>query len=185
MLHKCMFSGSGGQGSALMAKMVCLGAIKENLKVVMTQTYGIEQRGGDSTAYVVVSDEPIGSPIVENDATIAVALSQSIYDNCFDGVVPGGMLFTNSSMVESPKNADGFEQLSIPVSDMAVELGTVRCANMIMLGAVIAGTGVLKLETIEEVVNETFGAKKPKLVGLNIDALRTGYAAVKKESGNE
>ena len=80
MLHKCMFSGSGGQGSALMAKMVCLGAIKENLKVVMTQTYGIEQRGGDSTAFVIVSDEPIGSPIVENDADIAVAQSWADQD---------------------------------------------------------------------------------------------------------
>ena len=50
MLTKCMFSGSGGQGSALMAKLVCLASIKEGLKVVMTQTYGIEQRGGDSTA---------------------------------------------------------------------------------------------------------------------------------------
>ncbi|WP_319543463.1 2-oxoacid:acceptor oxidoreductase family protein [uncultured Pseudodesulfovibrio sp.] len=185
MLHKCMFSGSGGQGSALMAKMVCLGAIKENLKVVMTQTYGIEQRGGDSTAFVIVSDEPIGSPIVENDATVAVALSQSIYDNCLEGVVPNGKLFTNSSMVENPKDTGSFEQICLPVSDMGVELGTVRCANMVMLGAVLAGTGILKLETIEEVVNETFGAKKPKLVGLNIDALRTGYAAVKKEAGNE
>ncbi|WP_319468703.1 2-oxoacid:acceptor oxidoreductase family protein [uncultured Pseudodesulfovibrio sp.] len=185
MLHKCMFSGSGGQGSALMAKMVCLGAIKEDLKVVMTQTYGIEQRGGDSTAYVIVSDEPIGSPIVENDADIAVALSQSIYGNCVEGVVPGGKLFTNSSMVEEPKDADGFEQFFLPVSDTAVELGTVRCANMVMLGAVIAGTGILKMETVEEVINDFLGAKKPKLVGLNIDALRTGYAAVKKESGNE
>ncbi|MDD4648756.1 MAG: 2-oxoacid:acceptor oxidoreductase family protein [Desulfoplanes sp.] len=185
MLHKCMFSGSGGQGSALMAKMVCLGAIKENLKVVMTQTYGIEQRGGDSTAYVIVSDEPIGSPIVENDADIAVALSQSIYDNCFEGVVSGGMLFTNSSMVKTPKDAVGFEQIPLPASDTAVELGTVRCANMIMLGAVLAGTGILKMETIENVLKETLGVKKPKLVGLNINALRTGYDAVKKESGNE
>jgi len=184
MLHKCMFSGSGGQGSALMAKMVCLGAIKENLKVVMTQTYGIEQRGGDSTAYVIVSDEPIGSPIVENDADIAVALSRSIYDNCFEGVVPGGMLFTNSSMVETPKDADGFDQVLLAASDTAVKLGTVRCANMIMLGAVLAGTGVLKLETMEEVVKELLGAKKPKLVGLNIEALHTGYAAVNKEACN-
>ncbi|WP_419781823.1 2-oxoacid:acceptor oxidoreductase family protein [Maridesulfovibrio sp.] len=179
MLHKCMFSGSGGQGSALMAKIVCLGAIKEGLKVVMTQTYGIEQRGGDSTAFVIVSDETIGSPIVENDANVAVALSQSIYNNCFEGVVPGGKLFTNSSIVEKTKEADGFEQKILPVSDMAVELGTVRCANMVMLGAVLAGTGMLKLETAEEVVRETFGAKKPKLVDLNIEALRTGYAAVK------
>ena len=75
MLVKCMFSGSGGQGSALMAKLVCEGAMRENLKVVMTQTYGIEQRGGDSTAFIIISDEAIGSPIVENDATIAVALN--------------------------------------------------------------------------------------------------------------
>ena len=95
MLVKCMFSGSGGQGSALMAKLVCEGAMRENLKVVMTQTYGIEQRGGDSTAFIIISDEAIGSPIVENDATIAVALSQSIYEQCLHGVAPGGMLFTN------------------------------------------------------------------------------------------
>jgi len=184
MLHKCMFSGSGGQGSALMAKMVCLGAIKENLKVVMTQTYGIEQRGGDSSAFVIVSDGPIGSPIVENDATIAVALSQSIYDNCFESVVPEGKLFTNSSMVEETKEAAGYDQVLLPVSDMGVELGTVRCANMVMLGAVLAETNLLKLETIEEVVNEVFGAKKPKLVGLNVDALRAGCAAVNKEAAN-
>lgn len=184
MLHKCMFSGSGGQGSALIAKMVCLGAIKENLKVVMTQTYGIEQRGGDSTAFVIVSDEPIGSPIVENDATIAVALSQSIYGNCFDSVVPGGKLFTNSSMVESPKDEDGFDQVFLPVSDMGVELGTVRCANMVMLGAVLAETQLLKLETVEAVVNDLFSVKKPKLVGLNLTALRTGYEAVNKEADN-
>ncbi|MFR0876021.1 MAG: 2-oxoacid:acceptor oxidoreductase family protein [Bilophila wadsworthia] len=81
MLVKCMFSGSGGQGSALMAKLVCEGAMRENLKVVMTQTYGIEQRGGDSTAFIIISDEAIGSPIVENDATIAVALVV-IYEQC-------------------------------------------------------------------------------------------------------
>ena len=62
MLVKCMFSGSGGQGSALMAKLVCEGAMRENLKVVMTQTYGIEQRGGDSTAFIIISDEAIGRP---------------------------------------------------------------------------------------------------------------------------
>lgn len=181
MLRKCMFSGSGGQGSALMAKMVCLGAIKENLKVVMTQTYGIEQRGGDSTAYVIVSDKPIGSPIVENDADIAVALSQSIYDNCFEGVAPNGTLFTNTSMVEAPKEAQSFKQVLLPVSDTAIEIGSGRSANMVMLGAVLAGTGLLKLETVEEVVRETMGKKKPQLLELNINALRAGYAAMNKE----
>lgn len=130
MLVKCMFSGSGGQGSALMAKLVCEGAMRENLKVVMTQTYGIEQRGGDSTAFIIISDEVIGSPIVENDATIAVALSQSIYEQCLHGVAPGGMLFTNASLVENPGTAEGFTQILLPVSEIAVEVGSVRSVNM-------------------------------------------------------
>ena len=144
MLVKCMFSGSGGQGSALMAKLVCEGAMRENLKVVMTQTYGIEQRGGDSTAFIIISDEAIGSPIVENDATIAVALSQSIYEQCLHGVAPGGMLFTNASLVENPGTAEGFTQILLPVSEIAVEVGSVRSVNMVMLGAVIAKTKLLK-----------------------------------------
>ncbi len=157
MLTKCMFSGSGGQGSALMAKLVCLASIKEGLKVVMTQTYGIEQRGGDSTAYVIVSDGPIGSPIVEKDATVAVALSKSIYDLCFEGTAPGGTLFCNTSLVEEPRAPEGFVQVG--------------------LGAVLARTGLLKLETVEQVLTETMGAKKPALLEMNIKALHTGYEA--------
>ena len=177
MLTKCMFSGSGGQGSALMAKLVCLAAIREGLKVVMAQTYGIEQRGGDSTAYVIVSDEPIGSPIVEKDATLAVALSKSIYDLCFEGSAPGGSLFYNSSLVEEPRQPDGFEQIGLPVSDMAMKVGSVRAANMVMLGAVLGRSGLLRLESVEEALKETMGAKKPALLEMNIKALHAGYEA--------
>ena len=175
MLVKCMFSGSGGQGSALMAKLVCEGAMRENLKVVMTQTYGIEQRGGDSTAFIIISDEAIGSPIVENDATIAVALSQ-----CLHGVAPGGMLFTNASLVENPGTAEGFTQILLPVSEIAVEVGSVRSVNMVMLGAVIAKTELLKRETIMAVLEETMGRKKPELLEFNIKAFNAGYEAAGK-----
>lgn len=180
MLVKCMFSGSGGQGSALMAKLVCEGAMRENLKVVMTQTYGIEQRGGDSTAFIIISDEVIGSPIVENDATIAVALSQSIYEQCLHGVAPGGMLFTNASLVENPGTAEGFTQILLPVSEIAVEVGSVRSVNMVMLGAVIAKTKLLKRETIMAVLEETMGKKKPELLEFNIKAFNAGYEAAGK-----
>lgn len=179
MLYKCMFSGSGGQGSALMAKIVCQGAMKENLRVVMTQTYGIEQRGGDSTAFVIVSDEPIGSPIVEQDANIAVGLSQTTYHSCFTGTVPGGTLFCNTSLVENPEQEKDFTQVRLPVSDMAVEQGSVRCANMVMLGAVIKHTGMLKKETVESTIAEALGSK-PALLDMNIKAFQAGYDAVVK-----
>ena len=180
MLFKCMFSGSGGQGSALMAKMVCEGAMAENLRVVMTQTYGIEQRGGDSTAFVIIADEPIGSPIVENDANVAVGLSQSTYQNCFEGTAQGGTLFCNTSLVEKPGQEQGFTQIKLPVSDMAVECGSVKCANMVMLGAVIQKTGMLKKETVETVIREQLGHKKPELAELNLKAFQTGYEAAAK-----
>lgn len=178
MLFKCMFSGSGGQGSALIAKIVCKGAMEENLRVVMTQTYGIEQRGGDSTAFVILSDEPIGSPIVEQDANVAVGLSQTTYQSCFEGTCKGGVLFCNSSLVENPGQEDGFEQVKLPVSDMAVELGNVKGANMVMLGAVVKKTGMLKKEPVEHVIEKLLGAKKPQLVEPNLKAFRAGYDAV-------
>lgn len=180
MLVKCMFSGSGGQGSALMAKLVCQGAMEENLKVVMTQSYGIEQRGGDSTANIIISDEPIGSPIVENDATVAVALSQSIYEASFHGVAPGGLLFTNSSLVEKPHEAQGFRQVLVPASELAVEAGSVRCANIVMLGAVVAVANILKKETIEAVLKATMGQKKPELLELNTRAFHRGLEAAQR-----
>ena len=174
MLVKCMFSGSGGQGSALMAKLVCEGAMRENLKVVMTQTYGIEQRGGDSTAFIIISDEAIGSPIVENDATIAVALSQSIYEQCLHGVAPGGMLFTNASLVENPGTAEDFTQILLPVSEIAVEVGSVRSVNMVMLGAYAKGSAALSLDDLKKSITRKF-AKKPAMVEMNLQALDRGY----------
>lgn len=181
MLYKCMFSGSGGQGSALMAKMTCHGAIREGKKVVMTQTYGIEQRGGDSTAYVIISDEQIGSPIVENDANVVCALSPSTYELCYEGVAPGGLLFCNTSIVKEPKESDKFRQIFLPVSDMAVEIGSIRSANMVMLGAMIHVTGMLRRETIEQVLAEDLGKKKPALLDANIKALQAGWDAAPKE----
>lgn len=176
MRTKCTFSGSGGQGSALLAKLICKGAMKQELQVVMTQTYGIEQRGGDSTGYVVVSDSRIGNPLVENDADVSVALSPTIYDGCVDGSAIGGLVLTNSSLITEIREREGVKQVLIPASDVAVELGSVRCANIVMLGAVLEATKVLTFETVEEVLRELMGVKKPVLLEMNLKALEKGRA---------
>ncbi len=179
MRYKCAFSGSGGQGAALMAKLTCLAAIKESLQVVMTQTYGIEQRGGDSTGFVIISDQPIGNPLVESDADVAVSLSQSMYAQSLGDVKPGGRLFYNSSLVDEVQSRDDIEQIPVPVSALAQELGNVRCANIIMLGAVIELTGMLKEASVAEALRETMGTKKAALLELNLAALKKGLTAVK------
>jgi 2-oxoglutarate ferredoxin oxidoreductase subunit gamma len=182
MRYKCAFSGSGGQGAALMAKLTCLAGIKENKQVVMTQTYGIEQRGGDSTGYVIISDESIGNPIVESDADVAVAMSESIYQSTLETVRPGGILFINSSLIKKQLTRPEVRQVHIPVSEIAQEMGNVRVANIIMLGAVMKITGMLKTDSVVEALTDTLGKKKAALLEINIVALSKGVEAAMKET---
>ena len=109
-----------------------------------------------------------------------VAVFLAIYEQCLHGVAPGGMLFTNASLVENPGTAEGFTQILLPVSEIAVEVGSVRSINMVMLGAVIAKTKLLKRETIMAVLEETMGRKKPELLEFNIKAFNAGYEAAGK-----
>lgn len=182
MKYKCAFSGSGGQGAALMAKLICLAGIKDNKQVVMTQTYGIEQRGGDSTGFVILSDEAIGNPIVESDADVAVAMSESIYQAALESVIPGGTLFVNSSLVEKQLTRPEVKQVHLPVSDMAQKMGNVRVANIIMLGAVIRATGMLSADSVSGALTDTLGKKKAALLEVNLAALNKGITAMEKEA---
>jgi 2-oxoglutarate ferredoxin oxidoreductase subunit gamma len=182
MQYKCAFSGSGGQGAALMAKLACLAGIKDNKQVVMTQTYGIEQRGGDSTGYVILSDEAIGNPIVEADADVAVAMSESIYQTTLESVKSGGTLFVNSSLVEKQLTRPEVKQVRLPVSAMAQEMGNTRVANIIMLGAVITATGMLSGDAVRAALTDTLGKKKAAQLEVNLSALNKGIEVAEKET---
>jgi len=178
MQWKCVFSGSGGQGSALLAKLTCQAGIADQLKVVMTQTYGIEQRGGDSTAFVIVSDAPIGNPLVEADADLGIALSPSTYDMCLASMGSGGRLYYNSSLIKEEKPVPGLTQVPLPASEMAVEAGgSPRGLNLVLLGAAVSGTKFLKAESVEEALKESIGAKKPALLESNLASFKAGLAA--------
>jgi 2-oxoglutarate ferredoxin oxidoreductase subunit gamma len=178
MQYKCVFSGSGGQGSALLAKIVCQAGIKEDLKVLMTQTYGIEQRGGDSTAFVIISDSPIGNPLVEEDGNLGIALSLSTYELCLSNMGEGGRLFYNSSLIKEEKPGKGVTQIGLPASEIAINAGgSPRGLNLVMLGAAVAGTKFLKAETVEKVLAETVGHKKPELLEANLASFRAGLTA--------
>ena len=177
MKYKCAFSGSGGQGAAMMAKLACLAGIKDNKQVVMTQTYGIEQRGGDSTAFVIVSDQPIGNPLVEGDADLGIALSPSTYELCLASMGSGGRLYYNSSLIKDEKSVAGLTQIAVSASEMAITAGgSPRGLNLVMLGAAVAGTGFVKAETVEKVLAESIGKKKPQLLESNLASFRAGLA---------
>jgi len=167
--HKMFFAGLGGQGIMLMGQMVGSAAIHEDKESTFFPSYGPEMRGGTANCTVIVSDKPISNPVIsESDVVVAMTLPSMLK---FEPTLkPGGIMFINTSMIhQAPKRSD-ITVYEIPVSDMANELGNPRVANIIMLGAFVRVTNIVRSEDIEEVIREFFGTKGTDLVELNLKA---------------
>ena len=167
--HKMFFAGTGGMGILLMGQMVGSASIYEDKESTFFPSYGPEMRGGTANCTVIVSDKPISSPVIyESDCVVAMTLPSLLK---FEPTLkPGGILFVNTSMIhQAPKRSD-ITVYEIPVSDMANEMGNPRIANMIMLGAFVRKTNIVRAEDVEEVIREFFGTKGAELVELNLKA---------------
>ncbi|NLB29047.1 MAG: 2-oxoacid:ferredoxin oxidoreductase subunit gamma [Clostridiales bacterium] len=168
---KMFFAGSGGQGVILMGQMVTFAAMFENKATTYYPSYGPEMRGGTANCTVIVSDREVSCPLIfEADCVIAMNLPSLIK---FESLVkPGGTLLINSSIVDRSATRTDIRVLEIPTTEIARdEIGNVKCANMVMLGAAIRATDVVKQETIERVMREkAFTGKKAEMIDLNIKA---------------
>ena len=169
MAKKMFFAGSGGQGIMLMGQMVASAAILEDKATTFFPSYGPEMRGGTANCTVIVSDKPISNPVIsESDCVVAMTLPSLLK---FEPTLkPGGSLFINTSMVHQKAKRSDITVYEIPVSDLANEMGDPRVANMIMLGAFVRKTNIVRAEDVEEVIREFFGAKSQELVELNLKA---------------
>lgn len=176
MRKKIVFAGSGGQGVISMATLTCLAAIECNWNAVMSQTYGIEQRGGTAVGFVVISDEPIGSPIIEEDADICCLMHPMIINGHLKDAAPGGMVLYNSSLIKSEPQRDYVELLPVSATDIARELGEIRAANMVAMGKMCAQTDLFSLDALYAALAKMLGEKKKHLVEINQKALEVGYA---------
>ena len=167
--HKMFFAGLGGQGIMLMGQMVGSAAIHEDKESTFFPSYGPEMRGGTANCTVIVSDKPISNPVIsESDVVVAMTLPSMLK---FEPTLkPGGIMFVNTSMVHQKPKRNDITVYEIPVSDMANELGNPRVANIIMLGAFVRKTNIVRAEDIKEVIREFFGTKGTDLVELNLKA---------------
>ncbi len=134
-------------------------------------------RGGTANCSVVLSDKPVGSPVFAHPTEL-IALNEPSLVKFEEGVVPGGMVFVNSDVVTDKVSRTDLTAYYIPCSQIADEVGNPKVSNMVMLGAYVAGTKVLKAETIEKMIQEMFTGAKAKFVPLNIEAFRRGMACV-------
>lgn len=178
MTHEIIIAGFGGQGVMAMGKILVEAALKEGKNVSWLPSYGPEMRGGTANCNVIVSDEPVGSPVV-SEATAALILNRPSLDKFEADVIPGGVLIINSSLIDKKATRDDIKVYYVPANDIANELGTGKIANMVMLGAYLQASGAAKQDTIMEIITEIFSGKKASVIPINKEALVRGAACIK------
>ena len=181
MKKEIILSGFGGQGVMSIGKNLVEAGMAEGLNVTWAPSYGPEMRGGTANCSVVLSEDPVGSPVFSHPTEL-IAMNSPSLAKFGPKVVPGGTIFINSSVVKELPDRKDVTVYQVPCDDIATKLGNQKVANMIMLGAYVEATKSLKPDTIHTMIQEIFTGRKAKLVPLNIEAFETGRRLVSGES---
>ena len=175
MQNEVQFAGFGGQGIMLMGQIMAQTAMQQGYEVVWIPSYGPEMRGGTAYCTVVISDRPIGSPIIRNPKHL-VAMNRPSLEKFAPSVKSGGTIFINSSIISIDAGRDDVDVVKVPIIEIAKELGNVRTANIIALAAFVSRSQVVDFERLRESVKAKF-ANKEKLIPINMKALEEGKKA--------
>jgi 2-oxoglutarate ferredoxin oxidoreductase subunit gamma len=174
MLIKTVFSGFGGQGVIMMGYLLATAGMYEEKNVTCLPSYGAEVRGGTANCTVAISTEEIASPIASEPefAVLMNTPSLILYQN---QVQTGGTIFLNSSMIDDKPIRGDLDIFEVPVNELVKPLGQDKVANMVMLGAFMKKSGLVSLETMNQVLKDTFTSKNPAIIKLNKQALQLGF----------
>ena len=169
-----LIAGFGGQGILFAGKVLAYAGLLEERQVSWLPSYGPEMRGGTANCSIILSDTTIGSPIVDKP-DILIAMNLPSLDKYENAVVPGGFLFVDSSLIARKVERSDANVYYIPATALASEKGLDTLANMILLGHVLAKTGVVPFEDIEKALRKVVSAKHANLLEKNLEAIRLGY----------
>ena len=176
MQHGAIFAGFGGQGLLFCGHVLAEAALLEGKHVTWMPSYGPEMRGGTASCTVVVSDRPIGSPILDEADTV-VALNPPSLARFESTVAPKGLLIVNTSLIEAEPTRHDIEVLAMPCTGIASEVGDVRLVSIVALGGLVAYRPVVRAESVRRALMEMLGARKRDLLQLDLAAFDRGYEA--------
>ncbi|ABS59980.1 MULTISPECIES: 2-oxoacid:acceptor oxidoreductase family protein [Fervidobacterium] len=179
MTTRMIFAGFGGQGVMLMGQIISLASMIEGKNVTWMPSYGPEMRGGTANCTVVVSDEPVASPVTDK-AEVVVAMNIPSLLKFEPYVVENGYLFLNQSVIDRESKRNDINVLKIPCNEIADEIGNLKVANMVMLGAVVGATNVVSTESIFKAIEKKLSGGKTALIEVNKQAIMRGYELAKK-----
>jgi len=175
--ERVIVAGFGGQGVMLMGQILSYAATEEDLNTAWIPSYGPETRGGTANCSVVISKPRINSPVVSEPDTLIV-LNQPSLDKFEKKLKKGGKLLVNKSLIDTKDIRDDVELYAVDCNKIALDIGNLKVANMVMLGAYIALTGIFEKEAIFNVFDKIFTGAKSKLIDLNKQAIEAGIKAV-------
>ena len=168
-----LIAGFGGQGVLFAGKLLAYKGLLENRQLSWLPSYGPEMRGGTANCNVILSDVPVGSPIITTpDVLIAMNLPSLI--KYIDTVAPGGQVYIDSSLIDAKVERDDVEVFYVPATQMAKDEGISTLANMIIVGHLLENHPELSFDGVEEVVEKLVPPKKAALKELNMKALNLG-----------
>lgn len=168
-----LFAGFGGQGILFSGKFLAYKGLTEDKQVSWLPSYGPEMRGGTASCSVIVSDTPVGSPIVSKP-DVLIAMNLPSLDKYEDSVVPGGMIFVDSTLIERKVKRDDITVYYIPATRLASDNKTPTLANMIIVGKVLAALGEFDEEKVTNALKKVISAKRADMLDTNLNVMRLG-----------
>jgi len=173
-----IIAGFGGQGVMLIGNLLAQAGMEHGLEVSFIPVYGAEMRGGTANCSVIVSDEPVASPLVDK-ADVIVAMNRPSLDKFEEHVKPGGVLVINSSIIDRKAVRDDITVVYCDANGIAESIGNPKGANVAILGATLAKAPVTSVESMMEAIRIELGEKKARFLEGNKKALLAGMEAAK------
>lgn len=177
MYQGIIMSGFGGQGIVSGGIMLAYAGMMDGKNVTFFPAYGAEMRGGTANCSVVVSTDPVASPVVGNPDSILIMNEPSLA-RFEPSLKQAGLLFLNTSLVASRPTRTDISVFEVPANDIAEELGNIKAANMVMLGAYVKKTGVIKIKTLKDSIKKVYVRATEKMIETNRKAIDRGAAVV-------
>ena len=169
-----LIAGFGGQGVLFAGKLLAYKGLVSDKQVSWLPSYGPEMRGGTANCSVIISDEPVGSPIVAKP-DILVAMNLTSLEKYEKDVVSGGIIIVDSTLIAKKVERTDVTTYYVPATKLANDEGFSTLANMILMGKLMKASDMLGFDGIEETVKKVVPPKKANLIDINIKALKTGY----------
>lgn len=178
MIERIIVAGSGGQGIILLGKILAEAAMRSGKHVTWLPSYGAEVRGGTAHCMVIISDEEIGSPCIDKADTLIIMNGFSI-EKFKSRIKNGGLLILNASLIHQQFKSNA-QTVKYLFTDIAIELGNIKVANMVALGCFLTKKRILDKEIVLNTIEEIAPAEKKELVAVNKQAILKGADLIKQ-----